>query len=262
MSKIHIVLAADDNYAPYCATTIASVLANSNKSTALEFYILFNRISDENKKKFLHLQEIKKCELNFISVGKELKNFPVHHYFTSEIYFRLKIASLLPELEKVIYLDSDMIVLRDLNDVYNMNIEDFFAAMVKDVGVGITLEGNLIRLGLPSGSNYFNSGFILLNLERIRKETVEETILSWANKNKKRLLFPDQDILNVVLSGKIKDLPEKYNLQLYYYDSLRKISKFKEKPYIIHYNGPRKPWNVENMLLARYFMKYFKYCKW
>lgn len=261
--KIPIALATDDNYAPYCATTMASILINSRKESEINFYILEDKLSKINKSKLLELKKIKKCSINFVHIeAKDIffKNLPVHFHFSIETYYRLKLASLLPQLDQIIYLDCDMIVLDDLSELLDVDIDDFYAGMVLS---DYEKKSHLMRLGLPKETPYFNGGFALFNLKKWREDGLEEKFFAWARDNREKILLVDQDVMNVVFKDFVRILPSKYNIQLHHYDNKIigniKELKLKEDPIIIHYSGPQKPWNNKNMLLAEYFWKYAKY---
>ena len=208
------------------------------------------------------MQKIKKCTIIFLELsGKTFKALPTPFHFSSEAYFRLKLPSLLANIDKILYLDSDMIILKDLAAVFKTELDNFYAAMVPDIEMGKHWAFNAGRLVLPVGWRCFNSGFTIFNLKKMRDDGIEKKLFSWANKNKFRIMAVDQDVLNVVLKGSIKELPEEYNVQMHYYykkNNKDKLSKFKEKPYVIHFSGPKKPWGEKKMLLAEYFWNYEK----
>ncbi len=259
MTTIPIILSTDENYAPYCATTIASILTNSKKETELNFYILATNLSKETRNKFQELTKIKKCSIDFIIVDKnDFKHCPITHYFSIENYFRFKLASLFPNIDKVIYLDSDMIISKDVLDLFNTDIRNYYAGMILNASTIEFLGSQLLRLELPLNSYYFNAGLMLLNLNKWRSDKIEQKLFEWAKNNREKIDFVDQDVLNVVLSGSIKKLPEKYNIQLSYYENEKKLSKLTENIHTIHYCGPTKPWNNKEMFLSEYFWKYAK----
>jgi lipopolysaccharide biosynthesis glycosyltransferase len=259
MATIPIVLSTNENYAPYCATTIASLLVNSKKETELNFYILAINLSKKTRNKFQELKKIKNCSIDFIIIDKnDFKHCPITRYFSIETYFRFKLASLLPNIDKIIYLDSDMIISEDILDLFNTDIRNYHAGMILNSSTKGFFYSQLLRLGLSSSSYYFNTGLILLNLNKWRSEKIEQKLFEWTENNKKKIDLVDQDVLNVVLSGSIKKLPEKYNVQLSYYKNEKKLSELTENIHIIHYCGPTKPWNNKEMFLSEYFWKYAK----
>lgn len=259
MKKIPVVLSTDENYAPYCATTIASVLENSEKNTEFDFYILTAKLSKETKGKFQDLKKIKNYSINFVSVNKDLfRDCPVSYHFTREAYFRFKLPSLLPGIDKIMYLDCDMIVFRDLSELFQTDINNYYAGMVLDASTKLSPNANQERLELPENSSYFNTGLIIINLKKWREEKIEQKLFEWTKENKERIIWVEQDAVNVVFHGFIRELPEEYNIQLNYYNNREILSNLVEKMHIIHYCGLGKPWNNKEMFLSEYFWEYAK----
>jgi lipopolysaccharide biosynthesis glycosyltransferase len=257
MAKIPIVLSTDENYAPYCATTIASVLKSSKEDSDLSFYILTAKLSEKTKEKFQELKKIKDCSIDFIDVDKDaFKNCPTPHHFTPEAYFRFKLPSLFPDTNKILYLDCDMIILTDLSDLFKVDIEGNYAAMALDASTKLNPEVNQKRLNLSSNSLYFNTGLVIFNLKKWREEDIEKKLFKWTRENKEKILWVDQDVMNVVFSGSIKELPEKYNVQLNFYEDEKSLVRLKEKMSVLHYCGTKKPWNDVDMFLSEYFWQH------
>lgn len=251
--KIPIALITDERFAPYCATTIASVLNNSQEETEFDFYILTGGLSQTVKEKFNGLKAIKDCSINIISIDIDnFKGLPKCNHIPIESYFRFKLFSLLDGLDKVIYLDSDMIVLGDIEGLFNTNIDNYYAGMVIDTvkEVGTVLNEVKQKLQFPVNSDYFNAGVMVINLNKCREDHIESKLFDWAKRNYDKLTWADQDVINVIMHGLIKKLPSKYNIQLTAY----KPNAEKE---IIHYCGPDKPWNNKGMPLSEYFWNNF-----
>ncbi|MDD3772988.1 MAG: glycosyltransferase, partial [Weeksellaceae bacterium] len=259
MSKIPIVFSTNEEYAPYCTTTIASILSNAKENTELEFLILSTGLSQATKNKFEKLKKIKDCSMEFISVNKkDFMNCPISDHFSIETYFRFKLASFLPMHDKVIYLDSDMIVLKDLSELFETAIDNNYAAMVINSRTKNTPKEYQSRLDMPVGMPYFNAGLMLINLYQWRKNAIEKKLFEWTKLNTNKIRWVDQDVINVVLGGFIKEVPEIFNLQLTCYKDKETLASFAkiEELAIIHYCGPTKPWNEKEMFLSEYFWRY------
>ena len=251
--RINICLASDNNYSKYLAVTMASILKNANIDDELFFYILDGGIEEDSKAKIFELNEIKKCNISFVNPNtSNLEDFALQtNYISVATYYRLQIASLLPkDVDKVIYLDCDILVLKSLKDLFLENIDNYFAGACEDVW-----EYNLHNMF------FINAGVLLINLKLWRQEQIEQKLIDYAIKNK----VNDQIVINYVLTGKIKPLDLKYNLQnsayLYVYTHRLKYAnesallKSLDNVYIIHYIGQLKPWKSITFLGDRY-LKY------
>ncbi len=253
--KIPIALITDENFAPYCATTMASVLRNAGKDTELSFYILTEGLSQTVKDKFNELRAIKECSIDYILINKDdFRGLPKCHHIPVESYYRFKLFSSLPDLDKVLYLDSDMVVLGDVGEIFNINIDNYYAGMVIDAvkNLGTIISDAKIKLQMPIESEYFNAGVMLVNLAKCREYNIGQQLFEWAKNNISKLTWADQDVINVVMNGYIKELPEKYNVQLSYRTTNVRLSELDEIK-VIHYCGSYKPWNMRGMFLSEHF---------
>ncbi len=251
---MNICISADNNYIKHASVLIASVLHNAAISDELHFYILENKISDDSKAKIYQLKKIKNAEITFVPVDsalfEEYKNIHTHDYLTINSFYRLKMASILPELDKVIYLDCDMVVNSSLSELYNTDLKDFLAAGVKDVS---SRRMNR-KTRLPSNNLYVNTGMLLIDLNKWRENNIESLFSSVAKENSERIFTGDQDVINIALQGKIKKLPAKWNVQC---SNFSNRSSYTKKPAIIHYVSYQKPWVYASW---NYFVElYFKY---
>lgn len=148
-----------------------------------------------------------------------------------EIYFRILALEMLPlDLDRILYLDVDMIVKGSLKELYHTELQGFAFAACEDIHGKLTVlaakeegsseiqyEGVLYEnvkktLGIPSDGIYVNSGMILFNLDFFREHHGVQKLLHYIKEELKEYKFPDQDALNVVFCSQIKCLPwEKYN---------------------------------------------------
>lgn len=180
------------------------------------------------------------------------KEFPiVAEHLTIETLYRLMLADLLSkDIKKVIYIDSDIVVKEDILDVWEIDLKNFPLAAVSN------LEGIMYqKLGLKSKLDYFNAGFILINLELWRKENYFQSFIDYTKNNKENIIFGDQDVLNGFLNGNWMHLHPKWNVQnsLYYmkenfceFYSQEIYEEICANPYVIHFSGKLKPWHLFN----------------
>jgi lipopolysaccharide biosynthesis glycosyltransferase len=161
------------------------------------------------------------------------------------------IADALPELDKVIYIDSDVLVLHDLNELYNTNIEDKYLAVVKDPSWFFE-NGHVLELNLSERGFYFNSGVMLMNLKKIRDDGLVKKLEDYTNNNFRT--YMDQDALNVVVGNDVALLDVKYNTMNFFFEhnSIKTLADFYGKNWssyeevfapsvVIHFASSKKP---------------------
>ncbi len=228
----HIYFCTDDKYVPYTAVTMASILDNATPQTAICFYLIGNDIRSQTKEKINELKKIHPVQIKYITVDEnKFQDFSMSMgYLSQAAFYRFLIPSLAPSnVDKVLYLDGDMIVTGALDDLFAQNLEGY--------KVGAVEEKNAIQaknLNLKSG-RYFNSGMLLLNLKEIDKQHFLTDAAAYFQKHRSKIISHDQDILNGLWDGKVKFLEQKYNVPSFV--------KTEPKPLIIHYTGfMKKPW--------------------
>lgn len=224
---INICYSSDKNYAKYLSLSLASVLLAKNPEDNIHFYILDGGIKSKDKEKILSLKNIADCRISFVSVDTDKFNScPMHNSkrLTIASYYRLVISDLLPEVEKIIYLDCDMEIKHSLAELFSTDISQNPLAMVEDAAS----EKHKKRLNIDE---YFNAGMLLMNLNYLRKINFTHKIFDWINVHQDELKLHDQDVLNLYFAGKIKKLDEIWNFQC------KELTSVKTLPNacIIHY---------------------------
>lgn len=251
---IPIVFAFDRNLVMPACVCISSLLMNANKDTSYDIFILHPANQSLNETDLVKLPEYyDNCKVTFRPVGGEFDNAFEIRGITTPAYYRLLIPEIIPEYDKIIYSDVDVIFRSDLSDLYSIDLAGVYMAATYDVGMNLGKDGishiNDTK-GLVQGE-YIQSGFIMLNSSRLKKDGL---VARFKEEAKKQYKFQDQDILNVVCGQNRKVLPAKYNMTDYtfYYlnngDELVKSGYIKEeeiseaKQYgTLHFNG-HKPW--------------------
>jgi|GEM_PF-1554217 len=259
-SKINICFSSDNNYAPHVAVAILSILETSPNGK-FSFYILDGGITEEYKEKILKLKNIKDFEIQFIKMDNEnFKNCPITNYvnyITISTYYRFMIPSLLSDLDKVIYLDCDIIAVDDITELWNQDISTCCMAAVPDT----SNDWHRDRLNLSRNYYYCNAGVLLINNKRCKEHNVETRLFEYAKNPDRKITFQDQDVLNIVLKDELKYLHIKWDVMHnalcgddpYPYHP-KQHSEALETPYLIHFTNTRKPWNFrcENPYKRRY----------
>lgn len=248
MTPINVCLACDNNYAKYAGVVVASVLANSKDDESLNFYILDGGISENKKTEILSLKSIKDCKIEFVQIEESMfedyKKVATHKYISIATYYRLRLATLLPEVERIIYFDCDMVVNSSLNNLFNVELGENIIAGVRDIN----------KRMLQQNPSYINAGMVLFDLNKIREENIEQKFYDYTNENFETIKMGDQTIINEVLKGRIKIVEDEWNVQS---SNFTNRSSYTKHPYIIHYVAKRKPWHFGSFSVHRQL--YFKY---
>lgn len=243
-----IVFAVTDNYIKYLSVTIQSINENSPESK-LWIYVFHTNVTESNQKHLCKMQN-ERIKIEFINVeGKfDEKMLFVDGHVTKETYFRLLIPELLPQWERVLYMDCDLICLNSIEELYQTDIGENWIAGVITTGNEKRSEYTIKHLGIPS-QNYINAGVLIVNNKELNKI---EWRRMWTQclKEKGYFKWHDQDVLNMLCFEKIYFLEPKWNttvLRIKHmegYDSEKEIEKDKLNCNIIHYASV-KPWKGE-----------------
>jgi lipopolysaccharide biosynthesis glycosyltransferase len=276
MTHIPVIFATDNNYIVPTITAITSLLINKKQDTFYNIVILDDKISDENKKKFVWTQFKDIYELRFIPVNlPDAETTNSRSSWPVAIYAKYFICDLLLEIKKCIWIDSDTIILQDLSELYNTDLKSYCVGGVKspDTNYNVATEEHHFLTRNKCFLKCINVGVLLLDLEALRnlgggnyflKETLD-TIALFPPKTP----VTEQDMLNKLLADNILYLPLKYNLYVenvnmparaYYafcFDR-KTIEDALNSPVIVHYTF--KPWLYTNSdkLYASMYKKYYQ----
>lgn len=253
--RIPIIFSTDENYIFYTCVAITSLAQSAAPDTEYDIYLLTG--SDFSAYNLLDEVEVRFANIRIqcLTVDVEIFRHVIIHnqHVTKAAFYRLVLSGLLQE-DKCIYLDSDVIVTEDLQSLYLTEMTDYYIAGCRDTWIDLLSEEACEKrrqgTGIPSMQEYINSGVLLMNLEKIRRDGLAQVFLQHLDRN---YLYEDQDILNVCCYGKILQLPAKWNiftLFLGQMDILREkgisedvLEAFRKKRGIIHYATPYiRPW--------------------
>lgn len=252
--EIPIFFSTDDNYIPYLDVAISSLIANASKDYSYKIIVLNTGLKKEN------IAKVKQNErpgfvIDFIDISKQIENIKLHfknvYHFSIVTYYRLFIASLFPQYDKIIYLDCDLVVLGDIAELYNTKLEGNILGAVVDYFVSTTKEFRAYAkhaIGV-NPDTYFNAGVLLISLEEFRKNDIEKEFVNLITEHDFDLLDPDQAYLNYLCYGKIQLLPNGWN------KAPAKIVCEGNKN-IVHYNLYKKPWHYEDVIEGECFWDY------
>lgn len=262
---ISVVCAADDNYAMPLAVMLRSAIENLNSQANLSIFVIDGGIKDANKHLILQSLEDRNQNIVWLYPDQTLYDWAVSIEHLSEAaYLRLMVTDLLPEyLEKIIYLDCDLIVNSDLKELWDVDVKNYHIAAVQSSGIPfVSSPRDLIRyseLNIPPDHKYFNSGVLVINLSRWRTDNISQKAIEYVRDFGDTLVYADQDVLNALLSFTWKELDDRWNQQVPF---LSKPDSVKNA-YIVHYISKHKPWNVPSRKDAdELFLKYLAQTKW
>lgn len=254
--NIPIFFAVDDKYIPFLAVALQSLIENSSENNCYSIKILYTNISEENQNKILKYERknvnIEFVDLNYY-IDKIKDKLYTRDYYSKTTYFRLFIPELYPQYDKVLYLDSDIVILSDIADLYNVDMEDNLVAAAPDdviQTIEVFQEYAEKVVGVADYHNYFNAGILLMNLDQLRKFKFQEKFL-YLLETVKFSVAQDQDYLNRLCKGRVKLIENTWDRMPIGGDTVKR-----EDLNLIHYNLAFKPWHFEDILYKEYFWEY------
>ncbi|GHU41386.1 hypothetical protein FACS1894111_03600 [Clostridia bacterium] len=264
---IPVVFATDENYVPYCGVAISSLIKNASRSNTYEVFVFFDKLSG------LSIYKLERLSTDHVKVvccciHEQITNLKVSEYnhLTIASAYRLVIPNVLPQFEKVLYLDSDIVVNADVADLYNIDIGTNILGAVRgynDDDKNVWGYNHITKtLGINRDS-FFNAGILIINTKEFINNSVAQKCFSLLS-NRQDLYFMDQCALNIVCEGKVHFLPHKWNHEWLYLFSANNslLPNSREEfeacanPAIIHYDGVEKPWDYPEQCLSDYFWSY------
>ena len=250
--NIPVVFSTDHNFVMPTGVAIHSLLRHSKQRNYSIFVLEADNVTEEDRQMLQSAVSPSNSTLTFIPMGNTFQGTFEIRGITYPTYYRLLIPWLLPQFDKVLYLDGDIVVKSDISEMYDINLEENYLAAFKPYSYMVdACKDYAPTLGLDY-KNYVNAGVLLINAELMRKDNLKDLFL---DHSKKKYTFVDQDILNIVCRGRIMDLNVKYNYPPHS-DALWKPDEVIE-PCIIHYAGP-KPWNVFTYCWSDWYEAYKK----
>jgi len=247
---MNILISVNESYLDKAQTMLFSLRLHTKGEVVV--YLMNHKLSADIVQEFRSYLS-KRCNIELVEIDVKntaLDSLPLGKYnFSIEMYYRILAQFLLPStIDRILWLDADIILLKDISEFYNLPVsKDTMYVVCQDRNA----EGELVKkckedLGLPPEHNYFNSGVLLMNLQGLRKMTDKETIIFKCLSLKEKLRFPDQDILNALYWRNVQYADWRvYNYQLtgvarILDDEAREIA-------ILHYSGGAKPWDYKCM---------------
>ena len=249
--EMNILFSSDYNYARHLGGAIYSILCH-NEMEKIHFFVINNRISEANIEKIEQLiKGYENAEISFVPFDKFERQLHLNLAWPISLssYARLFVGEMLPaDVDRVLYLDCDMLVNANLSNLWNTEMGEYVLGAVQDQ----VSESVKLAIGLSLSDQYFNAGMLLIDLGKWREAKMGEECLQFIASHNGKVLHHDQGVLNGVLSHLWYRLPLKYNVMtIHYMMSQSGIKKFygdeasfydkdemtlaKREPVILHY---------------------------
>lgn len=277
---IPVVFAADNNYVPMVTTTVYSMLKNSSPDYFYDVVIFATAFTEANKEKMLEFfSQFDNASLRFADVAGMIEQYNLkttNKHISVETYYRFLIQQVLPEYEKVLYLDSDLIVLDDVAQLFNVELGDNLLGAARDTDFlgNMNMNGTprvkyadeVLKMKDPYG--YFQAGVLVMNLAEMRALYPFTKWLELASEPK--YIYDDQDILNAHCQGRVTYIDNAWNVMNDCAGRIKKVFSFApaqvykeylaayDDPKIVHYAGYEKPWKPGHCDMAAL---YWSYCR-
>ncbi len=246
--SINIAVSSDRTFITCTCVTIASILHYHPHD--IHFFLLHEHLTatDWRPMEQTISRMGRNCTFTPVSVGENnWEGFPTGRNLPLATYYRLNLPALLPQIEKIIYLDGDIVMADDIQEVWEMNINSYSLAAISIQSVS-SIYPELI------GKNTFNAGFLVMNMKRIRETGALERIHEIATNFKDKLNLFDQDILNLVFCDETLRLPVRWNLTTgallrsdanYSTIPEEELCEAIRHPAVIHFTTSAKPWKLK-----------------
>ncbi len=243
---IHIAMAFDLAYLSPFMVMMTSVLIH-NKQHTVHLHVITSGLNTRQQKQLENFIRRSCGEISFYEVSPELLTGltpPKDTHITVATFFRLFFPQLVPgTIEKLLYLDPDMIILRDLSELYNTSLNGYAVGAVPEINQPWVRSD----LGFTSKDQYFNAGVMLIDVKEWIRQEITERSVKYARNNQESIVWADQDALNGVLFGNYFKLDSKYNVL--HFDVPQALSRISYEQFIadkviLHFTNIKyKPWS-------------------
>ena len=275
---VPVVFAADDNYVPQLTTTVYSAMKNADPSYFYDVVVLQRNIAwDKQERLRDFFKQFPNMSLRFTNVERELSGHDLstnNAHISIETYYRFLIQKLLPFYDKVLYLDSDIVINGDIAKLYNTDLQGKLLGAIRDIdflanlnvkhGKRMGYAKNVLKMKNPY--DYFQAGVLVLNTKAMRERYTIRQWLTYASNP--AFIYNDQDVLNAHCEGEVLYLPWEWNVvhdcggrvgNLFVQapnDIYDAYMRSRNNPQIIHYAGFQKPWTDPDCDFASIYWRY------
>lgn len=271
MTEYNLLFSIDDDFSQQLMTTLMSIRDN-HRHHAFNVYVLQKEtlIKSAELKRFCQSLNMDYIPLVMGENFSYFENAPSSKRWPETIYYRLLAHLFLPsDLDRILYLDADILVINSLEELFQLPMDNYLYAAASHTNEVLD-QINRYRLKNKEIQNYYNTGVLLMNLSKIRHIVSEEAIVNYIETYGNRLLLPDQDVFNGLYGHQVKSLPDK----IYNYDTrfalmdylMREGSEDKEprdlewtmeNTVLLHFCGKDKPWRARTV--TRFVALYLHY---
>lgn len=265
---MNLLVTLNSNYIyPLCV--MLHSLSETNTGNRFDIYVIYSSLTEDDFNMMKKALGNADAQIHPILVNDSIfDSAPVLSRISRETYYRLLISDLIPDdVHRILYIDPDTVVIRDLSGFYNTDLKGNVLAAGTHM-FGAVRRFNTLRLKLDRNSHYFNAGIMLIDVDKWKAEAPVKRILDFISANIKKLKLGDQDVVNMMFEGKILFVDERlYNLdeKIFFAKQFRLYTRepinlqwVRDNTVIIHYNGKHKPWRGKKYRgkLGEYFEKY------
>lgn len=265
--KFNIVINTDDNYIQHCMAMLCSLYEN-NKGHEIVLHVVLKSLSDQNRNFISGITQKYGNECHYYIVDEsplEGVQFRKQRPLSKAAYYRLLLGSILPQnIDKVFYLDCDIIILRDISEVFQIELDDYaLAAAIDDFPY---TPQHRLQLSMEADERTFCSGVMMVNLRYWREHDSEMKLLEYAKRYREEVHLHDQDVLNYVFKKKWFLLPPKWNRLPYcllkdvnvHFQSFD-VDEYLHNPMLLHYASLNlKPWYNIYTYKKHYYCEYLQ----
>lgn len=245
---MNILVTLNSNYIKPLRVMLKSLFLNNNEEKFC-IYVMHSSLKEEELNELQGFIEGESHKLEVITITDEyFQDAPVIKHYSKEMYYRLLAFKFLPnDMDRILYLDPDILILNSIHELYHTDLTGYLYAAAYHDRASVK-ELNKLRLKQYEIEAYYNSGVLLMNLEELRNEVDEEEIFKFVEENRKKLILPDQDVINGLYSKKIKNVEElRYNFDARFYPYHKIVDKIDmdfviNETVILHFCGKKKPW--------------------
>ena len=255
--EIPIFFAIDDGYTPFLAVALQSLIDNASKNYNYSIKVLHTNVKEENKEKIINKYKSENVNIEYVDLNYYIEKVKdklyTRDYYTNTTYFRLFLPELYPQYNKVLYLDSDIIIKGDISELYNTELGTNLVAAAPDDIIQynkVFQDYAELVVGVSKYQYYFNAGVLLMNLDELRKFDFQNKFLYLLG-TVKFSVAQDQDYLNRLCKGRVTLLDRAWDC-MPLVNETTKVEDIK----LVHYNFAYKPWHFEDVLYQEFFWEY------